>query len=345
MTTEASAIAAERKKKLLEITKSIVGTKRVGYGDDPKLRKEVIPINVLDIDTILGGGFRKGRMVMVIGQESMGKTLFTQWVIKAFQDRGEICGLMDPEKTYDPEWFEKTGVIVEDLLIVQPESTEQAFDLACTWSENGVDLIVMDSLAALTPKARGESDLEKQEFMGLSARKMSDGINLFTNRNTDSLLVCTNQLRSKIGVVYGSPDEIPGGKAQKYYSSYIIKIKRKGWIKEGDDKVGYHMSVEAIKNKLAPPFQEVVIPFMYSGVVDTVVGTVDLALDLDLIEGGRGFFKWKGEAIRGKARLVQFFRDFPEELVELQGMVKKGDAAPQDFPDGELDDAMLILED
>ena len=325
MDKDVLGIATERKQRLLEQTQSKVGKKRVSFGSDKNLVKDIIPIGVLDIDTILGGGLKLGRMGMIVGQESMGKTLFTQWVIKAFQDSGKMCGFIDPEKTYDPYWFEKTGVNTEDLLIVHPESTEQTFDLATMWAEEGVDLIVIDSLAALTPKARIESELDNQEFMGLAARKTSEGLNRFTNLNTDSFLLCTNQLRSKIGVVYGSPDEIPGGKAQRFYCSYIIKITRKGWIKDGDERVGYHMGIETLKNKAHRPFLTTTVPFMYSGVVDTVAGLVDLGMDLGVITGKRGFYDWNGNKYHGRPKLMEMFRTEPEQLGILSDLVKLGE--------------------
>ena len=318
--------AEERRRELLEITQDEVGKARVGFGDDSKLQKEVVPINVLGIDSMLGGGLQRGRMAMVIGQESTGKTLFTQWVIRAFQERGDICGFIDPEKTFAPEWFSKTGVNVKELLVVQPAHTEQAFDLASIWAEKGMGLIVIDSLAALTPKARTDLSLSEQEFMGLFPRKINEGLNTFTNKNLDAVLLCTNQMRTKLGVVYGSPDEIPGGKAQKYYASYVIQVRRKGWITEGKGKrrVGYYMKLETSKNKTYRPFQETVLPFMYSGMVDEATGLVELAIDLGLIDGSRGRYVWRGEKIHGAANLTDMFRENSDQLDVLRDMVQYG---------------------
>lgn len=325
MSEELLRSAQERKRKLLELTQVEVGKARTGLGDDPKLLRGTVPVNVLGVDEILGGGFRKGRMAMVVGHESTGKTLFTQWVIKAFQEQGEVCGFIDPEKTYESHWFTVTGVNVADLIVAQPGSTEQAFDLAITWATNGMGLIVMDSLAALTPKARMESDLSAQEFMGLGPRKISEGLNKFTNENTEALLLCTNQLRTKLGIVYGSPDLIPGGRAQMFYASYIIQVKRKGWITEGEKKrVGYHMQLVTIKNKLAMPYQETMIPFMFTGVVDTVGGALDLAMDLGLITGKGGYYVWNDVRYHGKRKLAEVFQTQPEELGKLQEMIQMG---------------------
>ena len=313
---------AARRQQLLEMTKKEAGAGRVGYGSDPKLRKDVVPINVLDVDAILGGGFRRGRMAMVVGREAMGKTLFTQWVVKAFQDQGLVCGFMDPEKTFEPAWFTATGVDVEKLIVLQPGSTEQAFDMACMWADNGMDLIVIDSLAALTPQARLEADFVKQDFMGLQARKVTEGMNKWTDVNTDAFLLCTNQLRSKLGVVYGSPDDIPGGRALQHYASYIIRINRKGWIKDGETRIGYHMGVHTLKNKLAPPFQDAAVPFLYTGVIDTILGSVELAVDMGIVTGRRGFYDWRGERYHGKAKLLDFFASNSEDLGILQDMLK-----------------------
>lgn len=321
--------AKQRREAILELTQAQVGKSRVGFGNDERLVKETVPIGYPDIDEMLGGGLRKGRIAMVVGQESMGKTLFTQWVIRAFQERGEICGFIDPEKTFDPDWFDKTGVNIDELLVVQPASTEQAFDLATVWATNGVGLIVIDSLAALTPQSRVNDDLTSQEFMGLMPRKISEGLNRFTNLNTDALMVCTNQLRSKIGVVYGSPDEIPGGRAQRFYASYILKIKRKGWIKEGDTRVGYNLVVETLKNKLAPPHQEATVPFMFSGIVDTLKGTITLALDLGLIEKSGAYYSWGEERIRGRNKLEDWFRDNPDSLDILLSQIEQGNEGTQ----------------
>ena len=316
--------ARERRAKLMEMTQAKVGKRRVGYGDDPKLVKDVVKLNVLDIDDILGGGFRLGRAAMVIGPAAVGKTLFTQWVMKAFQDLGHQCAFMDPEKTYEPDWFERTGVNVDELIVFQPESIEQAADVACMWIENDVKLVVIDSLAWMSAKAQVDAEMVTQDFMGLNARKLTEALKKMTNSNTDSLILCTNQLRSKIGVVYGSPDSIPGGRALEYAMSYIIKVRRKGWIKEGDERVGYHLGVSIEKNKLAQPFMETTIPFMFSGQIDTVAGALDIALELNLIEKKGAFYTWNEERIHGRPKLLQYFRDNLDQLQLLQELIKLG---------------------
>ena len=310
-----------RQQQLLELTRSEIGSARASLGDSDELVKETLPIGIPVVDNILGGGLRKGRVALIVGHESMGKTLLVQWIIRAFQEKGELCGYIDAELTYEPAWFGQTGVDVSKLIVAQPTTTEQAFDLATMWASNDVGLIVIDSLAALTPKAQLEADLDDQEFMALGARKLSLGFNKFVGENLNSVLVCTNQLRQKIGIAYGNPDEIPGGRAQRFYASYILKVRRKEWIKDGDTKVGYNMAVTTDKNKLNTPMQEAIIPFMFTGAIDTLTGLISMAIDLNVLQGKRGFFTWKDTKIHGKNNLKTFFAENPVELDELQQRV------------------------
>ena len=334
--------ARERRDRLLEVAVKTAGKGRTALGDDSRLHLETVSmdpvVGVTGIDEMLGGGWRRGRMGMVIGEASMGKTLLTQWTIKAFQQLGYVCGFIDPEKTYDAEWFQATGVRVQDVIVVRPESSEQAFDLACRWAEKGMDLIVIDSLAALVPKARMENDLETQEYMGLNPRKISEGLAKLTGSNINSFILCTNQLRSKLGIVYGSPDEIPGGRAQRFYASYIVKVSRGEWIKDGTHKdarrIGFKLKLETQKNKLAPPYQTARVPFLFSGVVDQTAGVVEVGIELGVIAGKKGFFRWHGQTFHGIAKLKEFLAESPEELAALQEEIGTGEMAMPDFGDG-----------
>ena len=319
--------AKARRAKLMDITTDKVGRKRGMWGDDSRLKMDTIPLSIPQFDAILDGGWRRGRIGMVVGEASMGKTLITQWTIKAFQERGLVCGFIDPEKTFDAEWFAKTGVKPEDLIVVRPSSTEEAFDLAGKWAENGMDLIVMDSLAALVPKYRAEHELSEKEVMGLGAHKISEGLAQFTNQNTDTFMLCTNQLRSKVGIVYGSPDEIPGGRAQKFYSTYILEVKRSEWITvdgtRTGKKEGYVLRVKTIKNKLAPPFQECEVPFLFTGVIDTLAGLLEMGVDLGILDNSTsGYYNWKGKKIHGKAQLRTFFEDNEADREELKMLIE-----------------------
>lgn len=321
---DVSEEAIAKRNKLLDIGRKRMNKSRTTLGNDPKLVMPTISTEIPQLDSILGGGWRMGRIAMVVGEASMGKTLITQWSIAAFQRQGMVCGFIDPEKTFDPHWFEVTGVNTEQLIVARPESTEQAFDLAVDWATNGMDLVVLDSLAALTPKMRAENELEKQEVIGLSARKIGEGLNVLNNKNERAMILFTNQLRSKVGQVYGSPDEIPGGRAQKFFASYGLKVRRKGWIKEKDTRIGYTLGVDTFKNKVTTPLQECQIPFLFSGVIDTVAGLVNTAMELELIPGSRGFYQWNGQKIHGMAKLKQFFIDNPDEQEQLRALVEHG---------------------
>ncbi len=334
-------VAETHRNKLLDIAVHTGGKDRAAMGDSPRLHLETISIDaavgVPGIDDMLGGGWRRGRMGMVVGEASMGKTLLTQWTMAAFQHLGYSVGFIDPEKTYDADWFARTGVDIKKLIVQRPANTEQAFDLACKWSEAGMDLIVIDSLAALVPKARMENDLETQEYMGRSAFKISEGLGKLTGENVNSFILCTNQLRSKIGVVYGSPDEIPGGRAQKFYASYIIKVSRGDWIKDPPKadgvRVGYQLKLETQKNKLAPPFLTAKIPFMFTGLVDTTGGAVELAIELGMLAGKSGYYRWNDKVIHGMSKLKAHFTEFPEELDQLKAKIATGETDISDFGD------------
>ncbi len=314
----------ERRADMLKVTQVAVGTghgDRVMLGDDPRLKLPTISTDVPELDRILGGGVRLGRMGMVIGEASMGKTLITQWVIAAFQRRGMLCAMIDPEHTYDAEWFAKTGVDPARLIMLRPSCTEQAFDVACKWVEKKIDLIVMDSVAALVPKMRAEHTLEEREVIGLAARKLSEGMAQLTNVNTRTFVLFTNQLRSKVGVVYGSPDTIPGGRAQRFYMTYIIHARRAGWIPDTKDRQGYRLKMLTEKNKLAPPFAESEVPFMFDGTIDNVGGLIEMIKEFDVIEHKSGYFKWEGEIYHGSQRFKTFLQGEPESFARLQTLV------------------------
>lgn len=317
-------IAAERRGALMQTARTRLGKDRVRMGDDPALLLATESTDIPALDAILGGGWRRGRFGLIVGDYSMGKTLLTQWTIAAFQRRGLVCGFLDPEKTFDAEWFEATGVNVQDLIVARPESTEQAFDLVSDWVEQHIDLAVVDSLAALVPQRRSSTSLSEQEVMGLNAAKIAEGIQAVNNKNQDSFVLCTNQLRSKLGVVYGSPDEIPGGRAQKFYASYVVQTRRAGWITDGGKKrLGYNLRVETLKSKLTAPFQECTLPFMFTGVIDTLTGLIEIALELDVVtvSDKGGYYSWAGNKYHGH----QAFRDCladPDNLAALKAEIE-----------------------
>ena len=315
---------------LLKITQQHVGKgNRVLMGDDPKLKMATITSGIPELDRIIGGGWRCGRFAMIVGEASMGKTLLTQRAIVSFQALGKTCAFIDPERTFDGEWFGKTGVDVSKLIVLRPNSTEQAFDVACEWVENGIDLVVIDSLAALTPLRRMENTLVDQNQMGLNAAKIGEGIQKLNNTNMDSMIIFTNQMRSKIGIVYGNPESIPGGMAQKFYATYIVHVRRGGWLLDGKAKIGMEIKMTTDKNKLAPPQQEAITQFMFTGLFDSIGGLIELIKEFDVIPHLAGRYQWEDEKFHGAEEFHKFLDANPHVVDELREMVEKAmDAEP-----------------
>jgi recombination protein RecA len=340
--------AVERRQALLEKAEKRLGKDRAHTGDSPELFLGTVPTDIPQLDQILGGGWRRGRLAIVTGEASMGKTLITQWTIKAFQARGLVCGFMDPEKTFDAEWFGKTGVNVSELLVARPSNTEQAFDLACDWVKGGMDLVVIDSMAALVPKARAESGLEESEVMGRAPFKLGEGLKQLNNENLNSFILCTNQLRSKFGVMYGSPDVMPGGRAQRFVASYILSVRRSGWLNmkgvdaaKGEQRSGYKLRVETEKSKLTPPFQSCEIPFMFTGHIDVIGGLIDLAIDLDVLKVGKGgYYNWQGVKYHGFPRFREHLDNNPDDVEALKAMVGSVDSDLGAMDEDELNAAL-----
>jgi recombination protein RecA len=348
--TEQSSAPKSEHEKLADILKltqeSLKDKTRALYGNDPRLVMDTVSTDVMELDRVLGGGWRRGRFGMVIGEASMGKTLVTQWTIAAFQKRGLVCGFIDPEHTFDSAWFEKTGVNTSKLIVFRPEHTEQAFDMASKWVENGIDLVVMDSVAALVPKMRAEFSLEEREVIGLSARKIGEGMMQLNNVNKDSFVLFTNQMRSKVGVIYGSPDTIPGGKAQRFMMSYIVHVRRGGWLPDNKDKQGYELKFITEKNKVCPPFMEGSVPFMFDGHIDVIGGLIELAKEFECVNSKSGYFRWDDQVLHGAASFKAYLEENPESRARLEALVKAAMAATPgvedetDFP--ELDEELNV---
>ena len=316
----------KRLKDLMKVTAKEVGDSRAMMGDDPRLYLGILPTDIPVLDNILDGGFRRGRMALIIGEASMGKTLLTQWVMKAAQARDMIIGFIDPEKTFDSGWFDATGVDASKIIVVRPTTTEQAFDVAVKWAEARMDLIVIDSLASLTPKARLEKGLDEAMVIGRAAHAANEGINMLLQANTDSLILITNQLRSKIGG-YGNPETLPAGLGQEYYATYKLRVRRAGWI--GGDKLakrtGYQVKITAEKNKANRPFGTCLVPFYFTGVIDLLSGLLDIGVDLDLIEKKGAWFVWDDEKFHGMDNLKEYFEDNPEEQARLKDLIENSD--------------------
>jgi recombination protein RecA len=283
---------------------------------------EVIPTGSVGLDLALGvGGLPRGRVVEVFGPESSGKTTMTLHAIAQAQKAGGVCAFIDAEHALDVTYARKLGVRVEELLVSQPDHGEQALEIADKLVATGaVDLIVIDSVAALVPKAEIEGEMG-DSHMGLQARLMSQALRKLTaatSRN-NTCVIFINQLRQKIGVVYGNPETTTGGNALKFYASVRLDIRKIGVVKNGEQAIGNKTRVKVVKNKVAPPFRECEFEILYGVGVSAAAEIVDLASEAGLIEKSGAYYSWNGERIaQGRDKACQYLSEHPELAAELR---------------------------
>src|SRR5437762_2740105 len=282
---------------------------------------DVIPTGSVGLDVALGvGGLPRGRVIEIYGPESSGKTTLTLQAIAQAQRAGGVCAFIDAEHALDVGYARKLGVRIEDLLVSQPDHGEQALEIADKLVGSGaIDLIVIDSVAALVPKAEIEGEMG-DSHMGLQARLMSQALRKLTaatNRNA-TCVVFINQLRQKIGVVYGNPETTTGGNALKFYATVRLDIRKLGVVKNGEQVVGNKTRVKVVKNKVAPPFRECEFEILYGSGVNAAGEIVDLASDAGLIEKSGAYYSLGGERIaQGRERACQYIAERPELADEL----------------------------
>ncbi|HEX7500739.1 MAG TPA: recombinase RecA [Polyangia bacterium] len=283
---------------------------------------DVIPTGSVGLDLALGvGGLPRGRVVEIFGPESSGKTTLTLHAIAQAQKAGGVCAFIDAEHALDVTYARKLGVRLEDLLVSQPDHGEQALEIADKLVGTGaVDLIVVDSVAALVPKAEIEGEMG-DSHMGLQARLMSQALRKLTaatSRN-NTCVVFINQLRQKIGVVYGNPETTTGGNALKFYASVRLDIRKTGTVKNGEQVVGNKTRVKVVKNKVAPPFRECEFEITYGTGISTAGEIVDLASEAGLIEKSGAYYAWNGERIaQGRDKACQYLGEHPALADELR---------------------------
>ena len=288
---------------------------------------EVIPTGAISIDYALGiGGMPRGRVVEIYGPESSGKTTLALQVIAQAQKTGGMAAFVDAEHALDASYAQKLGVDLEGLLVSQPDNGEQALEIVeVLIRSNGVDVVVVDSVAALVPRAEIEGEMGEAQ-MGLQARLMSQALRKLTGAVSKSktCLIFINQLREKIGVMFGNPETTTGGRALKFYASVRIDIRRIGAIKDGEQVVGGRTRVKVVKNKLAPPFREAEFDVMYGEGISREGDLLDLAVEHKVIEKSGAWFAYSGERLgQGRENVKQFLRDHPELTATIEDRVRK----------------------
>ena len=283
---------------------------------------ETVSTGSLGLDIALGvGGLPKGRIVEIYGPESSGKTTMTLHVIAEAQKKGGICAFIDAEHALDPVYARKLGVNLEDLLISQPDTGEQALEIADTLVRSGaVDVLVIDSVAALTPRAEIEGEMG-DSLPGLQARLMSQALRKLTASisRSNTMVIFINQIRMKIGVMFGSPETTTGGNALKFYASVRLDIRRIGSVKDRDEVVGNQTRVKVVKNKLAPPFKQVEFDIMYGEGVSKTGELIDLGVKSGIVEKSGAWFSYNSERLgQGRENAKQFLKDNPAVADEIE---------------------------
>lgn len=299
---------------------------RLGVGENLISQEDVTSTGSLGIDIALGvGGFPKGRIIEIYGPESSGKTTLTLHAIAEVQKRGGTAAFIDAEHALDVGYARKLGVKTDDLLISQPDTGEQALEIADMLVRSGaIDLVIVDSVAALVPKAEIEGDMG-DSHMGLQARLMSQALRKLTGTISKSKtsIIFINQLRMKIGVMFGNPETTTGGNALKFYTSIRLDIRRVGSIKNGEDVTGNRTKVKVVKNKLAPPFREVEFDILYGHGVSKESELIELGTKCEAIEKSGSWFSYGKEKIgQGRESVVQFLKENPVKALEIENKIR-----------------------
>lgn len=289
-------------------------------GETSHANVETFPTGAVSLDLALGGGIPRGRIIEVYGPESSGKTTLTLHAIAEVQKRGGVAAFIDAEHALDPNYAQKIGVNLDNLLVSQPDNGEQALEIVETLvRSNAVDLIVVDSVAALVPQAEIEGDMG-DSHMGLQARLMSQALRKLTAiiSKSKSTVIFINQLRMKIGVMFGNPETTTGGNALKFYASLRMDIRRISQIKQGESVIGNRTRVKVVKNKIAPPFREAEFDIMYNEGISKEGDVLDLAVAKEIVEKSGAWFAYGGEKIgQGREASKQYLRDNPKVMAEI----------------------------
>lgn len=330
-TESAEVAASDGKNKALalamdQITKQFGDGSIMKLGEAKKADVELIPSGALSLDIALGGGYPKGRIIEIYGPESSGKTTLTLHAIAQIQKEGGTAAFIDAEHALDPAYARKLGVDTDNLLVSQPDNGEQALEIAETLvRSNAVDLVVVDSVAALVPQAEIDGDMG-DSHMGLQARLMSQALRKLTGiiNKSKTTVIFINQIRMKIGVMFGNPETTTGGNALKFYASERLDIRRIGQIKSGEDVVGNRTKVKIVKNKIAAPFRVAEFDIMYNEGISKTGDVLDLAVQHGVVGKSGAWFDYKdGKIGQGREATKKYLKDNPKVLEEIEKAVRK----------------------
>ncbi len=293
-------------------------------GTDPSLVVQRISSGIPDLDAILNGGFPRKRITIVAGEFSTGKSLLVQLAFKEAIKNDLQVAYIDAEQSYDPEWWNQLGLPMDKVLVSQPATGEKAVDLAVGLASAGVDIIAIDSLAALVPMEEAEAAAEKK-FIALQARLINKLMKQLLTTKHNSVILCTNQLREQIG--YGPVDPMPGGRGQNFFTSLLLRTKREGWIEENKKRVGFNIRIVCRKNKVGKPFGECVLPFMFRGEIDMLSLLLDRAIEAGVITMKGPWFGGKVGTVEfkelGRNSMIDWLREHPKTMENLETVVGK----------------------
>ena len=295
-------------------------------GDRAAVDVAVIPTGSLTLDMVLGiGGYPKGRIIEIYGPESSGKTTLTLHAIAEVQKQGGTAAFIDAEHAIDPVYAKNLGVNIDELILSQPDSGEQGLEIAETLVRSGaIDLVVVDSVAALVPQVELDGEMADQQ-MGLQARLMSKALRKLSGvmNKTDCTIIFINQLREKIGVMFGNPETTTGGRALKFYSSVRVEIRRSEAIKNGTEIVGNKVNIKVVKNKVAPPFKSTQVDIIYGKGISRDGEVLDLAVDKDIVDKSGAWYAYKGEKIgQGRENAKRYLVEHPDIMNEITEAIK-----------------------